>query len=164
MAEQVSSQLTAEQVKEWFNQTFFNEGKEPKRFEEVAITLRSKHGVMVLPTLQLNHEHTLGMIVHAVYEYVRNGGPIVYSVEQEQPATNQQGGGPEPDPEVPVNFDHFTWRKQDYMVEHYKDGKESRYRVVRMEDNKELTEKHKNRARMIKLFQEKYPEPEIQGS
>lgn len=163
MAEQASSQLTADQVKEWFNKTFFNDDKSPKRFEEVAITLSSKQGVMVLPTLQLNHDHTLGMIVHAVYEYVRNGGPIVYSVELDDTPT-QQGGAPEPDPDVPVNFDNFTWRKKDYLVEHYKEGKQSRYRVVRMEDNKELTPKHKTRARMIKRFQEQYPEPETQVS
>jgi len=155
--------LTADQIKEWFNKTFFRGDKAPKLYEEVAITLSSKHGVMVLPALQLNHEHTLGMIAHAVYEHLRSGGPIVYSVEREVAPSTQQGSASEPDPEVPVNFDNFIWRKKDYLVEHYKKGKESRYRVIRMEDNKLLTAQHKTRARMIKRFQEKYPEPESQA-
>jgi hypothetical protein len=153
------SQLTAKQVKDWFNDTFFNADKSPKAGEEVAITLRSTHGVMVLPTLQLNHDHTLGMIVHAVHEYVNNGGAIVYSVESKPELPAQQGRAPEPDPDVPVNFDNFTWRQKDYLVEHYQNGKDRRYRVVRLEDNKELTPQHKTRARMIQLFEEKYPAP-----
>jgi hypothetical protein len=99
------------------------------------------------------------MIVHAVHEYVNNGGAIVYSVESKPELPAQQGRAPEPDPDVPVNFDNFTWRQKDYLVEHYQNGKDRRYRVVRLEDNKELTPQHKTRARMIQLFEEKYPAP-----
>ncbi|MEO0338100.1 MAG: hypothetical protein AAF242_02695 [Bacteroidota bacterium] len=147
----------AKQLKDWFNKTFFNNDLSPKRAEEVAITISSKHGVMVLPTLEINHEHTLGMIVHAVYEYAHHGGPIFYSRPQEAESP-QQSAPIETDPEVPVNFDNFTWRKKEYLVEHFMKEGERKFRVIRLEDKKELTAKHKTRGRLIKIFQDKYPE------
>lgn len=151
-----SQSLTADQVKEWYNTTFCKEDDVAKEFEHVAITMSSEQGTIVLPVMQLNSFHTIKEIFQRLLTYLKNGGQLYYVKEPTaESAPEKEVSAIQKD--KPVNFEQYIWRNKQYMVEHYLEGKEDLYKVIRVEDNKVLTEKHKTRSRMIKLFKEQYP-------
>ena len=146
--------MKARQVKEWFNETFFEEqdGKLiPKKEVVIAQKMISSVGAIDLPAMRITKDNTYAEVFHELYAYLDESGA---EISKPPETAVPKSAGKIEDPELGhlINVDVVVYRRKQYRVEHYVKGKEESYKVIRLEDQQIIPAEKKTYQHAINLF------------
>ncbi len=160
-----------DQIKQFFNATFFDESGQGKTCE-VKLALATEGGTIQIGPVHVNAQTRIGDLFHAEahrlvgigeqsMEESRDQGPIVPQQVQSQEV---QMGIIETEHGRLYNIEKIEYRKKAFILEHYiKDGTDSQYIIKRMEDGKEMVpDQHKTYQHVLDAYIEKM-EADAQG-
>ena len=130
--------ITAETVKDFYNDTFFQEGKAQKA--QVAISLKAGSQEIAIPGIEVSPNSTLDEIIRSFHAYLAQNGSIPL---KEKPADAESDL---------LNFERVKYKGNIYFVEEYP---EERY-IVRRENGESLKENSPTARTLVKQYKETY--------
>lgn len=130
--------MTADNVRTFYNETFFPEGQAQKT--ELSISLKANGREITIPGIEVSPHFTLDEIIRSFHAYLVQNGPVPLKEKPDQA---------EPDL---INFEAMQYRGKPYYVEEYPN---ERF-VVRRQDGQALKENSPTARTLVKRFKDEY--------
>ena len=130
--------MTAETVRDFYNQTFFQQGQAQKA--KLEISLKHNEQEIVIPGIEIGPNSTIAEIIRSFHAYLAQNGPVPL---KEKVADDK--------PEM-TNFEVMQYRGNRYYVEEYPNEQF----VVRKENGNSLKETSPTARTLIKRYKEQF--------
>ncbi|PHN00757.1 hypothetical protein [Flavilitoribacter nigricans] len=130
--------MTADTVRNFYNATFFPEGRAQKA--QLSISLKAGSQEIDIPGIEVGPNSTIDEIIRSFHAYLTQNGPILL---KEKPA--------EAEPDL-LNFEVLQYKGKRYFVEEYPN---ERF-VTRRENGQALKENSPTAKTLVKRYKDEY--------
>lgn len=141
----MSNTISSEDVKEFFNSTFFPEGRPQNA--QISVTIRRGDKMVIIPGVKAHPGTTLNDLFHEYHDYLKENGPMgEISTKEADQNTNPLGD----DGQV-LDFEQVDYRGNTYLVE---ERENDLFVVRRTTDNEVLNNQSPTVKAIIKSWKE----------